>query len=129
MSASRRNAVATPKVDIPSPEKLDERGMRRQTLYLPPEVHEHIRDICHARRISQQKFFREVFDAYFQRMAPLGWIWRRKVSLGSGSEAGHRSPGRVSLARNWTAHNTVMVVLGSGQPLGSAGYDVHGRRH
>jgi hypothetical protein len=56
-----------PQLDIPSPEKLDNRGLRRQTLYLPPEVHEHIREICHSRRISQQKFFREVFDDYFQR--------------------------------------------------------------
>ena len=64
---------ASPEIDIPQPEKLDERGLRRQTLYLPPGVYEHIRDVCHARRISQQKYFREVFNAYFKANDGTTW--------------------------------------------------------
>jgi hypothetical protein len=63
---SERFDIKAPDINIPPPEKLDERGLRRQTLYLPPGVYEYIRDTCHTRRISQQKFFREVFDAYFK---------------------------------------------------------------
>ena len=43
-------------------ERLDERGMRRQTLYLPPEVYEQIRQITIMERTSQQAFFREAID-------------------------------------------------------------------
>ena len=71
-------APTKPRIDIPSPEKLDERGLRRQTLYLPPGVYEHIRDVCHARRISQQKYFREVFDAYFKAHDGTSWAQLQK---------------------------------------------------
>jgi hypothetical protein len=55
------------------PEALDERGMRRQTLYLPPEVYEQIRQITHTDRISQQKFFREAIDMAFAARGMKGW--------------------------------------------------------
>jgi hypothetical protein len=47
-------------------ERLDERGMRRQTLYLPPEVYEQIRDIVINDRISQQEFFRQAINLAFK---------------------------------------------------------------
>lgn len=57
----------------PEPEKLDERGMRRQTLYLPPQVYDQIREKCFFDRIAQQEFFRRVFDFYFQHHGMKRW--------------------------------------------------------
>ena len=65
MIKKRAPAADPAPIDVPGPETLDERGKRRQTLYLPLGVYEHIRDTCHTRRISQQRFFREVFEFYF----------------------------------------------------------------
>lgn len=58
---------------VPEPEKTDERGYRRQTLYLPPALYEWVRDTSHARRISQQKLFREVFNCYFTEKGVKSW--------------------------------------------------------
>ena len=58
---------------VPDPEHTDERGMRRQTLYLPPALYEWLRDTCHARRMSQQKLFREIFDFYFRAHGVQSW--------------------------------------------------------
>jgi hypothetical protein len=60
-------------VVVPDPERTDERGMRRQTLYLPPGVYEHIRDTCYTARKSQQALFREIFDFYFKRHGGKSW--------------------------------------------------------
>ena len=57
----------------PDPEKTDERGMRRQTLYLPPGVYEHLRDTCYTTRKSQQALFREIFDFYFRAHGGKSW--------------------------------------------------------
>ncbi len=46
----------------PRQERLDERGKRRQTLYLPPDVYEAIRAITIHDRISQQEFFRQAIS-------------------------------------------------------------------
>jgi hypothetical protein len=59
--------------ESPKVERLDERGLRRQTLYLPPAVYEQIRDQTIHDRISQQEFFRRVFDFYFRRHGMKGW--------------------------------------------------------
>ena len=70
---ANRTAV-TPDTPPPiHPERLDERGMRRQTLYLPPGVYEYIRETCHARRCSQQKLFRDALDEYFKSIGGKGW--------------------------------------------------------
>jgi hypothetical protein len=58
--------VSDPIEPVRGEERLDERGMRRQTLYLPPKVYEQIRDIAIESRISQQDFFREAIDRAFQ---------------------------------------------------------------
>ncbi len=62
-----------PVEESPRLERLDERGMRRQTLYLPPAVYEQIRDQTIHDRISQQEFFRRVFDFYFKKHGMKGW--------------------------------------------------------
>ena len=73
MLANRAAATVETPASI-HPERLDERGMRRQTLYLPPGVYEYIRETCHARRCSQQKFFRDALDHYFQHvLGGKGW--------------------------------------------------------
>jgi hypothetical protein len=54
-------------------ERLDERGMRRQTLYLPPEVYEQIRSITITERTSQQAFFREAIDLAFAARGLRSW--------------------------------------------------------
>jgi hypothetical protein len=54
-------------------ERLDERGLRRQTLYLPPEVYEQIRQITITERMSQQKFFREAIDHAFAARGLKKW--------------------------------------------------------
>jgi hypothetical protein len=54
-------------------ERLDERGMRRQTLYLPPEVYEQIRAIVINDRISQQEFFRQAIDLAFRGRGLKTW--------------------------------------------------------
>lgn len=56
-----------------SAERLDERGMRRQTLYLPPEVYEQIREITVTERTSQQAFFREAIDLAFAARGLRSW--------------------------------------------------------
>ena len=74
MLKKRGEAAETHKpVVLPDPEPLDERCMRRQTLYLPPGVYEHIRETCFAKRKSQQAFFREVFDFYFREHGSKSW--------------------------------------------------------
>jgi hypothetical protein len=65
--------AAKPSPPLIEPERLDERGMRRQTLYLPPGVYEYIREMCHVRRCSQQKFFRDALDHYFKSIGGKGW--------------------------------------------------------
>ena len=47
--------------------------MRRQTLYLPPEVYEQIRDIVVNDRISQQEFFRQAIDLAFKSRSLKNW--------------------------------------------------------
>ena len=79
MLMARKRAAAEPAkaasepITLPEPEKTDERGMRRQTLYLPPGVYEEIRETCHTKRISQQEFFRQVFDYYFEKKGMKRW--------------------------------------------------------
>jgi hypothetical protein len=63
---------------VPDPEKTDERGLRRQTLYLPPGVYEYIRDTCYATRKSQQAFFREIFDYYVKDHGGKSWDQLKK---------------------------------------------------
>jgi hypothetical protein len=45
--------------------KGDARGMRRQTLYLPPAVHEQLRLLAFNRRESQQELFRQSLNLLF----------------------------------------------------------------
>jgi hypothetical protein len=45
--------------------KGDGRGMRRQTLYLPPAVHEQLRLLAFNRRESQQELFRQGLNLLF----------------------------------------------------------------
>jgi hypothetical protein len=54
-------------------EHLDERGMRRQTLYLPPDVYEQIRAIVINDRISQQEFLRQAIDLAFKNRDLKTW--------------------------------------------------------
>lgn len=61
-----REPVAETEVEPPKVERLDERGMRRQTLYLPPLVYEQIREIAIYDRISQQKLFKSALDREFK---------------------------------------------------------------
>ena len=58
---------------FPQGERLDGRGMRRQTLYLPPAVYEQIRAQTIHDRISQQEFFRRVFNFYFTKHGMKSW--------------------------------------------------------
>ena len=45
--------------------KGDARGMRRQTLYLPPVVHEQLRLLAFQRKLSQQELFRQGLNLLF----------------------------------------------------------------
>ena len=72
MIQSRMRERPTVVVDRPA-ERLDERGMRRQTLYLPPEVYEQIRSITITERTSQQAFFREAIDLAFATRGLRSW--------------------------------------------------------
>lgn len=53
-------------------EKVDERGMKRQTLYLPPGVYEAIRDVAYAQRVSKQEILRRAISLYLSREAGIG---------------------------------------------------------
>ena len=59
----------------PTPEAVDESGntLKRQTLYLPFGVHDQLRDIAHANRISQQQIFRDALDLYFTSHGYPSW--------------------------------------------------------
>ena len=51
----------------------EEKGSVRQTLYLPTSVHNQIRDAAHAKRISQQKLFRQALDLWFSQEGLPSW--------------------------------------------------------
>ena len=53
--------------------KGDARGMRRQTLYLPPVVHEQLRLLAFQRKLSQQELFRQGLDLLFAREGLPSW--------------------------------------------------------
>ena len=53
--------------------KGDARGMRRQTLYLPPAVHEQLRQLAFNRKISQQELFRQSLNLLFAREGLSSW--------------------------------------------------------
>jgi hypothetical protein len=53
--------------------KGDSRGMRRQTLYLPPAVHEQLRQLAFNRRESQQELFRQSLNLLFAREGLPSW--------------------------------------------------------
>jgi len=53
--------------------KGDSRGMRRQTLYLPPAVHEQLRLLAFNRRESQQELFRQGLNLLFAREGMPSW--------------------------------------------------------
>jgi len=53
--------------------KGDSRGMRRQTLYLPPAVHEQLRLLAFNRRESQQELFRQGLNLLFAREGLPSW--------------------------------------------------------
>jgi hypothetical protein len=53
--------------------KGDARGMRRQTLYLPPVVHEQLRLLAFQRKLSQQELFRRGLNLLFAREGLPSW--------------------------------------------------------
>ena len=53
--------------------KGDSRGMRRQTLYLPPSVHEQLRLLAFTRKESQQELFRKSLNLLFDREGLPSW--------------------------------------------------------
>ena len=53
--------------------KGDARGMRRQTLYLPPAVHEQLRLLAFQRKLSQQELFRQGLNLLFAREGLPSW--------------------------------------------------------
>jgi hypothetical protein len=53
--------------------KGDARGMRRQTLYLPPVVHEQLRLLAFQRKLSQQELFRQGLNLLFAREGLPSW--------------------------------------------------------
>ena len=48
-------------------------GMKRQTLYMPAQVHEQLRDLAHTERVSQQKLIREAVDMLFANRGLKSW--------------------------------------------------------
>jgi hypothetical protein len=67
-SKLRAAASALPKpVADPEPEIEQKEGADkiRQTLYLPPGVHDQLRDYAYAHRISMQKIVRDALDLWF----------------------------------------------------------------
>jgi len=66
-------AVEETETPPPRHERLDERGKRRQTLYLPPDVYEAIRDITIHDRISQQEFFRQAISRELRARGHPSW--------------------------------------------------------
>ena len=53
--------------------KGDARGMWRQTLYLPPVVHEQLRLLAFQRKLSQQELFRRGLNLLFAREGLPSW--------------------------------------------------------
>jgi hypothetical protein len=53
--------------------KGDPRGMRKQTLYLPPAVHEQLRLLAFTRKTSQQELFRQSLNMLFEREGLPSW--------------------------------------------------------
>ncbi len=45
----------------------------RQTLYLPTEIHDQIRDAAHVKRCSQQEIFRQALDLWFANEGLPSW--------------------------------------------------------
>ena len=77
-SASMRDAVKSLKRTVAdtiakTEPKGDARGMRRQTLYLPPAVHEQLRHIAFNRKESQQELFRQGLNLLFAREGLPSW--------------------------------------------------------
>lgn len=61
-------------------ERGDQRGMIRQTFYLPPAVHDQFRDLAHAKRVTQQELFRRAANLLFEQegLPTYGELWGRK---------------------------------------------------
>jgi hypothetical protein len=53
--------------------KGDPRGMIRQTIYLPPAVHEQLRSLAFNRRESQQELIRQGMNMLFEREGLPSW--------------------------------------------------------
>lgn len=75
----RATASALPKPVIEADSREDDalgkdgNNLKRQTLYLPFGVHDQLRDIAHAKRISQQEIFRRALDLYFAQEGMPSW--------------------------------------------------------
>ena len=70
-SLPKRESVIQPAQEE-SPVKLDHRGMVRQTIYMPPGVYEAVRDVAHAKHLSQQGVWREAMSLYLSTVAGIG---------------------------------------------------------
>lgn len=54
------------------PVKTDNRGMIRQTVYMPPGVYEAIREAAYVRYLSQQAVWREAMSFYLAEKIGVG---------------------------------------------------------
>jgi len=65
--------------------KGDARGMRRQTLYLPPAVHEQLRLLAFNRRTSQQELIRKGLNLLFALEGLPSWEALEAKDEGTGN--------------------------------------------
>lgn len=61
----RVEEVAAP-VELEDKPRGDDRGMIRQTFYLPPAVYEQFRELAHTKRVTQQELFRRAANLLFK---------------------------------------------------------------
>ncbi len=64
---------ARPAETEPPKERGDARGMIRQTLYMPPSIHDQFRDLAYNKRMHQQELFREMANLLFEREGLPRW--------------------------------------------------------
>ena len=78
-SGLKSAAGMLPKARQPEPEieearpRGDERGMVRQTFYLPPAIHDQFRDLAHSKRVTQQELFRRAANLLFEQEGLPSW--------------------------------------------------------
>ena len=82
-SGLRGAAKSLPKPVVEAPQEPkashEERGRIKQTLYLPPGVHEQLRQAAFAKRVSMQEVARQAFNLWFAQVGLPSWEEAKRI--------------------------------------------------